>query len=102
LQLINLKQRRRGNRSKLVYVSAQLVGDLRRLTSDARIPSTGYLFGGRRHADAVSRQYAWRLVDRYARPPASSCRRRMVGCRRRRRATSATVPPSTRCARACR
>ncbi len=67
LRLANLKQRRRGNRSKLVYVSPALVGDLRRLAVDARIPSTGYLFGARRHLGSVSRQYAWRLVDRYAR-----------------------------------
>jgi integrase len=67
LRLTNLKQRRRGNRTKLVYVSAELVGDLRRLAADARIPSIGYLFGARRRVGPVSRQYAWRLVDRYAR-----------------------------------
>src|SRR5262249_19694744 len=67
LRLANLKQRHRGNRTKLVYVSAQLVGDLRRLAGDARIPSTGYLFGARRHLGPVGRQYAWRVVDRYAR-----------------------------------
>jgi integrase len=67
LKLANLKQRRRGNKTKLVYVSPQLVGDLRRLATDAHIPSTGYFFGARRHTGPVSRQYAWRLVDRYAR-----------------------------------
>ncbi len=67
LRLANLKQRSRANRTKLVYVDPQLVGDLRRLAVDARIPSTGFLFGARRHVGPVSRQYAWKLVDRYAR-----------------------------------
>jgi integrase len=66
LRLVNLKQRRRANRSKMVYIDPQLVGDLRRLATDQRIPQTGYLFGARRHAGPVSRQYAHRLVTRYA------------------------------------
>ena len=66
LRLQNLKQRRRANRAKMVYVDHQLVGDLRRLATDQRIPATGYLFGARRHAGPVIRQYAHRLVNRYA------------------------------------
>jgi integrase/recombinase XerD len=67
LRLANLKQRRRTNRAKTVYVSPELVGDLRRHARDARLRATDYLFGAQRHAGPVSRQYAWRLVDRYAR-----------------------------------
>jgi integrase len=65
-RLQNLKQRRRANKTKMVYVDPQLIGDLRRLATDQRIPQTGYLFGARRHAGPVSRQYAHRLVNRYA------------------------------------
>jgi integrase/recombinase XerD len=67
LCLHNLKQRQRANRTKLVYVSPSLVADLRRLATDAHVPATGYLFGARRHVGPVSRQYAARLVARYAR-----------------------------------
>jgi integrase/recombinase XerD len=66
LRLANLKQRRRAMRSKLVYVSQDLLGDLRRLAVDARIPMTGYLFGSRQHVGPVSRQYAWKIINRYA------------------------------------
>ena len=31
------------------------------------MPATGYIFGSRQHAGPVSRQYAWRLVNDYAR-----------------------------------
>jgi site-specific recombinase XerD len=63
LRLQNLKQRRRADKTKMVYV-----GDLRRLATDQRITAPAYLFGARRHAwiKPVSRQYAHRLVDRYA------------------------------------
>jgi Phage integrase family len=66
LRLINLKQRKRANRTKLVHVDKELVGDLRRLAPDARIPANGYLFGARQHVGPISRQYAWRFVNRYA------------------------------------
>jgi hypothetical protein len=45
LHMQNLKQRRRANKTKLVYVSAEPIGDLRRYARDARIRQTGYLFG---------------------------------------------------------
>jgi integrase len=67
LKLTNLKQHSRTNRTKLVYVSPELVGDLRRFAHDARVPATGFLFGSRQHPGPVSRQYAWRLVGDYAR-----------------------------------
>src|ERR687885_2480050 len=63
LRLVNLKQRRRALRSKMVYVSAELIGDLRRLATDRRIPTTGFLFGPQQHVGPMSRQYAWRLVN---------------------------------------
>lgn len=66
LRLVNLKQRRRAMRTKLVYVAPELVGDLRRLAIDLRIPQTGFLFGSHQHDGPISRQYAWRLVNRYA------------------------------------
>jgi integrase/recombinase XerD len=66
LRLVNLKQRRRSMRTKTVYVSTELVGDLRRLATDMHIRATGYLFGSQQHAGPISRQYAWRLVNRYA------------------------------------
>jgi integrase len=66
LHLQNLKQRRRANRSKVVYVDPQLVGDLRRLATDQHIPQTGFLFRARDHTQPVSRQYAWKLIGKYA------------------------------------
>jgi integrase len=49
LHMQNLKQRRRANKTKLVYGSADLIGDLRRYTRDARIRQTSYLFRARHH-----------------------------------------------------
>src|SRR5437868_11243715 len=49
LRLVNLKQRKRANRTKLVYVNAELIGDLRRYAHDVRIPATGPLFRARQH-----------------------------------------------------
>ena len=66
LRLVNLKQRKRSNRTKLVYVTAELIGDLRRYAHDARIPATGPLFRARQHTGLISRQYAWRLINHYA------------------------------------
>jgi integrase len=38
LRLVNLKQRRRANKAKMVYVDRALIGDLRRLATDQRRP----------------------------------------------------------------
>jgi integrase len=67
LRLQNLKQRKRANKTKLVYVSPELVGDLGRYAHDARLRQTDYLFGARRRVGPISRQYAGRLVNHYAR-----------------------------------
>jgi integrase len=66
LHMQNLKQRRRANKTKLVYVSPELIGDLRRYARDARIRQTDYLFGAQHHDGPISRQYAGRLINRYA------------------------------------
>src|SRR5918912_3075846 len=44
LRLANLKQRRRALRAKTVYVSPELVGDLRRHARDAYLRAADYLF----------------------------------------------------------
>jgi integrase len=62
----NLKQHRRANKTKLVYVTAELIGDLRRYARDVRIRQTGYLFGAQHYDGPISRQYAGRLINRYA------------------------------------
>lgn len=68
LQLINLKQRRRRNRKKTVYVSPDLVSELLALAHDARVPNDGFLFRSRKSGDEpMTRQHAWRLIRQYAR-----------------------------------
>jgi integrase len=47
IALTNLKQRRREQRRKLVYVNPDLLGALRALARDAGVPSTGYFFRSR-------------------------------------------------------
>jgi integrase len=66
LRLDNEKQRSELTARKLVYVSPWLVGDLQRLAAASRIPPSGYLLRGRRRAQPVSRQYAWKLINAYA------------------------------------
>jgi integrase len=66
--LTNLKQRRRERRQKLVYVSADLVAQLRALARDARVPTTGFFFRSRQSGDQpMSYEQCWRLIRRYAR-----------------------------------
>lgn len=68
LSLPNLKQRdpRRVPR-KLVYVSPDLLAQLRVLARDARVPWNGPFFRSQRSAGRpMSRQHAWRLITRYA------------------------------------
>jgi integrase len=66
LHMRNLKQRRRANKTKLVYVSAELIGDLRHCARAARIRQTEYLFGAQHYDGPISSQYAGRLINRYA------------------------------------
>jgi integrase len=67
LVLVNLKQRRRELRRKLVYVSSSLVAALLAYCRDARLDATGRLFTSRQSGEApMARQHAWRLVTRYA------------------------------------
>ena len=44
IALTNLKQRRREQRRKLVYVNPDLLGALRALAKDAGVPANGALF----------------------------------------------------------
>jgi integrase len=68
LVLINLKQRRRALRQKLVYVSPELVRDLTTYARDARLAPTAAFFQSQKSARAdgapMTRQHAWRLIHR--------------------------------------
>jgi integrase/recombinase XerD len=65
--LTNLKQRRREQRRKLVYVNPDLLGALRALAKDAGVPATGSFFRSRQsHGQPMSYEQCWRLIRRYA------------------------------------
>ena len=67
IALTNLKQRRHEQRRKLVYVNPDLLGALRALARDARVPSTGYFFRSRQsHGQPMSYEQCWRLIRHYA------------------------------------
>jgi integrase/recombinase XerD len=67
IALTNLKQRRREQRRKLVYVNPDLLGALRALARDAGVPSTGYFFRSRQsRGQPMSYEQCWRLIRRYA------------------------------------
>ncbi len=67
ITLTNLKQRRREQRRKLVYVNPDLLGALRALARDAGVPSTGYFFRSRQsRGQPMSYEQCWRLIRRYA------------------------------------
>ncbi len=68
LSLVNLKQKDpRKVPRKLVYVSPDLLAQLRVLARDARIPWNGYFFRSARSGDQpMSRQQTWRLIQRSA------------------------------------
>jgi integrase len=67
LALTNLKQRRRENRRKLVYVSPDLIGALRALAKDAGVPYMGSFFRSRQsRGQPMSYEQCWRLIRRYA------------------------------------
>jgi integrase len=67
IALTNLKQRRREQRRKLVYVNPDLLGALRALAKDAGVPSMGYFFRSRQsHGQPMSYEQCWRLIRRYA------------------------------------
>src|SRR5437899_5053237 len=64
LRLVNLKQRKRALRTKLVYVSPELVGDLKRFATDARIPMHGFYFCSRQSGlKPMSRGNAWLIIN---------------------------------------
>jgi len=68
LRLLNLKQRKRALRTKLVYVSPELVGDLKRFATDARIPMHGFYFCSRQSGlKPMSRGNAWLIINGAAR-----------------------------------
>lgn len=63
LSLVNLKQRRRELRRKLVYVSPDLLAQLRALARDARVPYDGYYFRSRQsHGQPMSYEQCWRII----------------------------------------
>ncbi len=68
LSLVNLKQKDpRKVPRKLVYVSPDLLAQLRMLARDARIAWNGYFFRSQRSGDRpMSRQQAWRVIQRCA------------------------------------
>ncbi len=66
LRLTNLKQRRRGQKHKLVYVSPDLLSQLRQFGSSARLHPTDAFFRSRESGTApMSYEQCWRLVRRY-------------------------------------
>jgi integrase/recombinase XerD len=67
LRLTNLKQRRRGQTRKLVYVSPELLAQLRRFATSARLRPTDAFFRSRESGTApMSYAQCWRLIRRYA------------------------------------
>jgi integrase/recombinase XerD len=63
LRLVNLKQRRRELRTKVVYVSPELVGALLALARDLRLAPTDYYFRSSSSGlEPMSRQQAWRII----------------------------------------
>jgi integrase/recombinase XerD len=66
LRLTNLKQRRRGQKHKLVYVSPDLLSQLRQFATSARLHPTDAFFRSRESGTApMSYEQCWRLVRRY-------------------------------------
>jgi integrase/recombinase XerD len=67
LRLVNLKQRRRDQRLKLVYVSPDLLSQLRAFGTDARVSATGFFFRSRQSGTKpMSYAQCWRLIRHYA------------------------------------
>ena len=67
LRLTNLKQRRRGQKHKLVYVSPDLLSQLRAFATDARLGATSFFFRSRQSKTRpMSYAQCWRLIRRYA------------------------------------
>jgi integrase/recombinase XerD len=67
LRLVNLKQRRRDQRLKLVYVSPDLLSQLRAFEADARLSATGFFFRSRQSGiRPMSYAQCWRLIRHYA------------------------------------
>lgn len=64
VRLVNRKQRRRVVPHKLVFVSPDLVADLRGYARDARIGVLEPFFRSRQSAAAISDAQAWRIVNR--------------------------------------
>jgi integrase len=67
LRLMNLKQRRRDQRLKLVYVSPDLLSQLRAFATDARLSANGFFFRSRQsQSKPMSYAQCWRLIRHYA------------------------------------
>jgi integrase len=67
LKLANLKQRRRSQKQKLVYVSPELLAQLRQFATSARLRPTDAFFRSRESRNApMSYEQCWRLIRRYA------------------------------------
>ncbi len=67
LRLTNLKQRRRGLKHKLVYVSPDLLSQLRAFAADASISATGFFFRSRQSkTKPMSYAQCWRLIRLHA------------------------------------
>ncbi|SRR6266545_3930469 len=67
LRLTNLKQRRRSQQHKLVYVSPDLLSQLRAFATDTRLSATGFFFRSRQSkTKPMSYAQCWRLIRHYA------------------------------------
>lgn len=65
LSLANLKQHRRDMRRKLVYVSPDLLGQLRALARDAKVAYDGFYFRSRQsRGGPMSYEQCWRIIRR--------------------------------------
>jgi len=67
LKLANLKQRTRGQNHKLVYVSPELMSQLRQFATSARLRATDAFFRSRESGSTpMSYEQCWRLIRHYA------------------------------------
>ena len=67
MRLVNLKQRRRGQKHKLVYVSPELLSQLHAFATDARLGATAFFIRScQSKTRPMSYAQRWRLIRRYA------------------------------------
>jgi len=98
LKLANLKQRRRGQKHKLVYVSPELLSQLRQFAASARLRPTDAFFRSRESGSApMSYEQCWRLIRHYAVLANVQVIGAVANSARPTDAISVTAPPFTRC-----